>query len=165
MVHPGTGFVYDGINRTGDGTIDYNWAFTYCQGVYIGAHVEMYKINGDQHHLHQAEQTARTAMERMTDDDGILKSEGNGDGGLFKGIFVRYLGELILTTPDTTTDVASFLRSNANSVWKSGRAKDKVLFGDHWDQPPKDRDGIDLSIQLSATMLLEQMAKRERHEH
>jgi len=42
MVDPATGFVWDGKNRTGDGHIDKDWEFTYCQGVFIGAGVELY---------------------------------------------------------------------------------------------------------------------------
>ena len=41
LVDPETGLVWDGINRQGDGRIDKDWKFTYCQGVYIGAAVEL----------------------------------------------------------------------------------------------------------------------------
>ena len=37
LVDPDTGFVWDGINRLGDGRIDKDWEYTYCQGVFLGA--------------------------------------------------------------------------------------------------------------------------------
>ncbi|MFC3790482.1 glycoside hydrolase family 76 protein [Paenibacillus sp. GCM10012307] len=37
---PESGFVWDGMNRLGNGEIDKDWAFTYCQGVFIGAGLE-----------------------------------------------------------------------------------------------------------------------------
>src|SRR5699024_3312802 len=61
LVDSEDGFVWDGINRTGDGNIDKNWAYTYKQGVYIGASVELYRITNDSDYLNEAIQTAETA--------------------------------------------------------------------------------------------------------
>src|SRR5690606_39804151 len=48
LVDPVTGFVWDGMNREGDGKIDKDWKFTYCQGVYIGAGLELYRHRSEE---------------------------------------------------------------------------------------------------------------------
>ena len=40
LMDPETCFVWDGMNREGDGKIDKEWKFTYCQGVMLGAALE-----------------------------------------------------------------------------------------------------------------------------
>ncbi|QNA93513.1 MULTISPECIES: glycoside hydrolase family 76 protein [unclassified Microbacterium] len=40
------GFVEDGINRNDDGAVDAQWRFTYNQGLYVGAAVELYAATG-----------------------------------------------------------------------------------------------------------------------
>ncbi|MEI4878463.1 glycoside hydrolase family 76 protein, partial [Klebsiella pneumoniae] len=84
------------INRQGDGRIDKDWRFTYNQGVYIGAAVELYRVTQDRSYLDEAWKTAAYVEQQMTSPaTGMLPSEGDGDGALFKGILVRYLLELI----------------------------------------------------------------------
>jgi predicted alpha-1,6-mannanase (GH76 family) len=41
LVQRHSGFVEDGINREQDGRIDTQWRFTYNQGLYVGAAVEL----------------------------------------------------------------------------------------------------------------------------
>jgi predicted alpha-1,6-mannanase (GH76 family) len=101
MVDPATGFVWDGMNRLGDGAIDKHWKFTYCQGVYIGAGLELYRVTQERVYLQSALRTAHAAIAELADSGtSLLPPEGTGDGGLFKGIFVRYLTELILAVND-----------------------------------------------------------------
>ena len=86
LVDPDTGFVWDGKNREGDGKIDKSWEFSYCQGVYIGAGVALYQATGDKSYLADAARTAQASKLRLTSPvTGVLPSESNGDGGLFKG--------------------------------------------------------------------------------
>jgi len=84
----GSGFVYDGMNKNGDGQVDMN-AFTYNQGVFIGAALELYQITKDPSYLNDAIKTADNTLSSssLTTSDRLLKDEGQGDGGLFKGIF------------------------------------------------------------------------------
>lgn len=57
LVDPATGFVWDGMNRTGDGKIDKDWKYSYNQGVFIGAAVELYRITKEQEYLEDARLT------------------------------------------------------------------------------------------------------------
>ncbi|MCJ8008664.1 glycoside hydrolase family 76 protein [Lederbergia wuyishanensis] len=161
LVDPETGFVWDGINRTGDGKIDKNWEFTYNQGVYIGAGVELYRATENNEYLAAAIQTAETGIKRLVGNNttNILKDEGGGDGGLFKGILVRYLGGLVKADPNQK-DIAQFLINNAKSAWNNKLADDKILFGSSWERTPS--LNLDLSINLSGMMLMEQAAIMEK---
>ena len=156
LVDQETGFVWDGMNRSGDGTIDKDWKYTYNQGVFIGGAVELYRITNDQVYLNDANQTLRAAVKELSDVyTGVLPDEGNGDGGLFKGILIRYIGELA-SVDLSATEAISFLKNNAELLWEKGKATDEALFGTNWTKSPS--DVISLSSQLSGIMLLEKMA-------
>jgi predicted alpha-1,6-mannanase (GH76 family) len=168
LVDPDTGLVWDGINRTGDGNIDKDWKFTYGQGVFIGAGVELYRVTEDKRYLADAMRTANVVVADFTSPaTGMLPSEGDGDGALFKGILVRYLGELIdLLGTDTGTattgeaaDFIQLLLTNGESLWGYGKAHDQALFSNSWAQTPD--TVVQLSTQLSGIMLLEQLARLE----
>ncbi|MBC8079451.1 MAG: glycosyl hydrolase, partial [Gorillibacterium sp.] len=118
LVDPVTGLVWDGINRQGDGVVDSDWKFTYGQGVYIGAGVELFKATHDPAYLADARRTVSYVQEQMTSPaTGMLPSEGDRDGALFKGVLVRYLGEFIsLDAMDEQAQaVKNLLVLNANS--------------------------------------------------
>lgn len=176
LVDPDTGFVWDGINRTGDGAIDKAWQFTYNQGVYIGAAVELYRATKEEAYLASARRTAEAAAAVLAGGPaGMLPSEGDGDGALFKGVFVRYLGELI-EADVASSGQAKLLLANASRLWADGRAqgrqegesdgereddaKGNGLFGPAWSQPPE--KVVELSADLSGVMLLETVARLER---
>ncbi|MEF3306326.1 glycoside hydrolase family 76 protein [Paenibacillus sp. GYB003] len=159
LVDPATGFVWDGINRKGDGSIDKDWKFTYCQGVFIGAAVELYRIAGDGRYLRDALRTYEAAKRELADPaTGLLPDEGSGDGGLFKGIFVRYAAELAdVAPPGDADDVSALIAANAETLWRSGKMPDAALFGTDWASAPG--SPVPLSAQLSAAKLLEQAAR------
>ncbi|MBW7458212.1 AGE family epimerase/isomerase, partial [Paenibacillus sepulcri] len=160
LVDPETGFVWDGMNRTGDGSIDKEWKFTYCQGVYIGAAVELYRITNEQVYLQDARRTFASAIrELVSAEQGALQDEGNGDGGLFKGILIRYTAEYAKADPDAA-DAAAFLSMNAGLLWEKGKSADEALFGTDWTSAAS--GVITLSSQLSGIMLLEMMAGMTR---
>lgn len=157
LVDERTGFVWDGMNRNGDGQIDKDWKFTYCQGVFIGAAVELYRVTGDKRYLTDAMRTYRAALSEWGETaGGLLPDEGGGDGGLFKGIFIRYAAELSNVAP-TPAEIKSFIEFNASKLWMDGKRNDSALFGTDWSTAPKDI--VQLSTQLSAMKLLEQAAR------
>lgn len=159
LVDPETGLVWDGINRLGDGQVDREWLFTYCQGVFIGGAVELYLLTQDVYYLEDAHKTAQTAIKRLTDPVyGTFVDEGHGDGGLFKGIFVRYLSQLAQVSGQIS--YAEILRHNADTAWVRGRDPVTGLFSNTWCSRPGRK--VDLSSQLSGVMLIEQLAGLEQ---
>lgn len=123
LVDQNTGFVNDGKNSQKDGTIDTS-AYTYCQGVYIGACTELFKISKNREYIEKALLTAETTIEKFTHTEtGLLVSEGVGDGGLFKGILIRYLTELVCLLPQETKFITDFIRKNAEGLWNEGIEK------------------------------------------
>jgi predicted alpha-1,6-mannanase (GH76 family) len=156
------GFVEDGINREGDGRVDTQWRFTYNQGLYIGAAVELARSMGEHGYLDRAGRTARTAIVELS-DGSVFRDEGEGgDEGLFKGVFYRYLGELAseLAAGSREEDLAAlggfddFVRRGTDRLWETA-------FDGEWLRPANDwsassDESIPYSTQLSAIMAIEQ---------
>ena len=155
LVEASSGFVWDGMNREGDGLVDHEWRYTYCQGVMVGAGVELYRLTTEEHYLAEAVQTARKAVTDLVDPvSGALQYEEQGDGGLFKGILIRYLLQLLLVHPDA--QIRAALTTNADSLWANARTEGG-LFGPDWAKAPV--LPIDLSTHLSGVFLLEAMLR------
>ncbi len=154
------GVVYDGINRNQDGAIDY-WEFTYNQGLFIGSAVELYNCTKDASYLQDAILVANNLIaDPNLTLNGILKSEGQGDGGLFKGVAVRYLTALVeLTALDDAnrTKYAAFLQRNAQTLYYKGIARPTYMISPDWAVQPS--GGTDLTTQLSGVMMIEAAAK------
>jgi len=148
-----TGQIWDGMNREGDGRIDKQWCFTYCHGVYIGAAVELYKITHEQDYLGKAMRTAKFALERFTRGGIFVTEQGEGDGGMFKGILLRYLAELYKIVPDCA-QIRDVILANAAALRESGTAADG-RYGKSWLKAPEPHEGFDLTVQLSGVMLYE----------
>lgn len=157
LVDPTTGFVWDGMNRTGNGQIDKDWRYSYNQGIYIGAAVELYRITKDSSYLEDARLTFSAAAHELAEaKGGVLPDEGNGDAGLFKGILIRYTAEWVKADA-AAVEAVDFLRRNAESLWEQGKSEDEALFGTDWTL--SSTGVIQLSSQLSAMKLLEKMAE------
>lgn len=165
LFNPANGAVYDNIDgRTN--AVQSNWIFTYNQGTFLGSALELYKITGEKGYLNDAIKAADYTLNNLVNsNDRLLKDEGNGDGGLFKGIFVRYFTQLILE-PNLDTAVRkryiNFLVFNAEALWKEGTNKQLVLFGTYWKTKPG--TSTDLTTQTSGAMLIEAVAllKKEK---
>lgn len=160
LVDPGTGAVWDHISvSNGNETIAKTWLFTYNQGTFIGAAVKLYNITGNQIYLNDAIKTADYTLNALTTSDRILKDEGSGDGGLFNGIFMRYLTKLILVKnlpSGTRNGYIAFLEHNAKTLWLDGTNKSYVIFGTYWKTKPGDK--VDLKTDLSGVILMENAA-------
>ena len=154
-----TYYVYDGMNREGDGRIDVAWDFTYNQGVMIGASVEMYGISADAEWLELALNIARRAKAVYSDAHaGVMPYEGPNDCGLFRGILVRYLAELYQVAPQADKAwLCQMLLSSAEGLTGGGMAPDGLIGGD-WLKAPAG-ETVELAQHLSGLMLLEMAAK------
>jgi predicted alpha-1,6-mannanase (GH76 family) len=159
LVDPSSGIIWDGINGNHDGQISKN-KFTYNQGVYMGAALELYKVTNNADYLADA---VRNATATINDTDispgGLLKSEGQGDGGLFKGILVRYLTLLIqepaVSDNDRNTFI-KFLKYNAQTLYTKGISRPALFINPDWKSLPSGT--IDLTTQLSGVMMVEAAA-------
>lgn len=160
LYEPNSGWVYDNIDAAGNKNT--SWKFTYNQGTFIGAALELYLVTNSTLYINDAIKAADYAVSsgQLTDiANGILKDEGGGDGGLFKGVFVRYFTRLIIDGSIETskkTQYINFLKTNAQKLWTSGTNKSQILFGTAWNTQPSAT--TDFSTQLSGMMLFEAMA-------
>lgn len=164
LFNSNTGAVYDNIDIT-SGDIQKDWVFTYNQGTFIGSAIELHRIMGERAYLNDAVRAANYTIGSLV-SNSILKSEGTGDGGLFKGIFIRYFTELIqqerLDKGDRRRYI-QFMKYNGETLWLQGTAKPAVLFGPDWRSKPASLTG--LTEQLSGNMLIEAMALLEKGEY
>lgn len=164
LVNMNNGAVYDNINSE-TGEIQTDWIFTYNQGTFAGSAVELHKIFGEKSYLNDAVKVADYTISALV-ENSLLKSEGTGDGGLFKGIFIRYFTDLIrqerLESPDLRRYI-QFMKFNAETLWNDGTTQSSVLFGPNWRQKPGATTG--LTEQLSGCMLIEAMALLEKENY
>lgn len=160
LVDESTGFVQDGINRVQDGRIDTQWRFTYNQGLYVGAAVELYRRTAQEHYLARATRTALHAIAALA-TDGVFRDEGDGgDEGLFKGVFYRYVGQLLaVIDPDSgpAQELRAFIGTSVDALWRTSRRDGFLLAGNDWTRPAPGK--VAYSTQLSAITALEVRAR------
>jgi predicted alpha-1,6-mannanase (GH76 family) len=171
-----TGLMWDGLHVNEDGSVRdiVKIIYTYCQGVFLGACLELAAGDSSGVWVSRAERTVGAVADRVA-EGGVLPGQGAGDGGLFAGILARYLALAALRLPllgSTAGGVASNLvLSSADAAWRN-RAEARgggPLFGPEWSQPavsPRSagdpRLERDLSVQLSGWMVIEAAALLER---
>ena len=109
------------------------FSLTYNQGTYVGAAALLYQQTNDKTYLDDAIKTAQwTKANLCVSDQQILQSEGQGDGGAFKGIFVRYMKLLI--KEGGRTEFLPWMKANADAAWRNRRAADNIM-GEDWTLP------------------------------
>ncbi len=156
-----TGAVYDNINANTNAVT--KWLFTYNQGTYMGMAHELYKITGEAQYLDDACKAADYCIQNLIDkENNILKDEGTKDGGLFKGIFIRYFVKLILEEDLKSTSrgrYLSFFNNNANVLNERGRSKE-FLYNTNWAKPGDKNN--DMPTQVSGCTMIEAKAFYEK---
>jgi len=160
LVEPSTFVIWDGINFNGDGALSKS-KYTYNPGLFIGASLEMYNTTKEVAYLNDAIKAANSAINDLDlSPGGILKDEGQGDGGLFKGIFIRYLTLLVnhkdLPTADQDKYI-KFLKFNAQTLYQQGISRPALSISSGWNKAPQST--TDLTTQLSGIMLIEAAAQ------
>ncbi|MFD9892548.1 glycoside hydrolase family 76 protein [Amycolatopsis sp. NPDC059027] len=160
LVDPETGLVWDGL-RLDTGELEKN-IYTYCQGVYLGACVELSEVD-------KAARTVRAVAGHCA-PGGVLRGQNGGDGGLFGAILARYLALAARRLPDT--EIAATARElvliSAEACWSGAvEAPGGPLFSADWSRSapslplPPEAPERDLSVQVGAWMLLEAAASLE----
>lgn len=167
LIDPGTGLVFDGARVNLDGSVRAveRAIYSYCQGVLLGACVELGTATGAPRWWRQAEATVHAVAEHLT-DGGVLRGHGGGDGGLFTGILARYLTTAAMALPSGGV-AARLVLDSAEAAWRNrGVADGGPVFGPQWTvpalPPSSGRPERDLSVQLSGWMLLEAAAVLSR---
>jgi len=166
----------NGTVKDSFGNESFAQTYTYNQGVWIGACLELYKITGDQKYYNIAMKTADYVVNDIEkfSPHGILynkEASAGGDGGLFKGIFMRYLSQWILSgkldqqrqrqfTGYFIENGKTLIDASLNSAGMFGGAwferRQEILSSDSQDKK------YDYSIHLSAIMLLELLDEMNR---
>lgn len=143
MVDSTTGHVYD--NENDEGGINTTWSFTYNEGLFIGAVVELARVTGDTSNFPLAHTVASYMMSKEIEtlDAGTILSDGNcsGDGDMFKGIAARYLGELYAADP-SHTEYRDFLRRSADAAWTRARDVASGNISCDWQGPYDPTTGV-----------------------
>lgn len=210
------GLIMDGVRMRMDGPEIVRMVYPYCQGVVLGAcleialalrertgrtDIELERIDT----VHEAELVhdmmtyvtrirglVQAVASYLATPAGVLNQDtGDGDGGLFKGILVRYLAEVAVRLPGdspanraTKKLAARLVTASAESVWEHRLEVDGLpIFGTDWTEDARlpynygfgqttlgEKVGIirvaerDLSVQLSGWILLEAVARLYRHD-
>ncbi|WP_255987279.1 RICIN domain-containing protein [Chitinolyticbacter albus] len=158
QVDPASGAVWDSVSLV---TGEANKArYSYNQGMYIGAGLELYKLTGNRAYLDDALKTANWALTGFTQNGMLFAGEsGSGDGGLFKGILVRYLALLAREGALAAADrsrINDAIRYNAHILHSKGLLRPNMLAGANWSAQPG--TVIDSSVQLAGLILFETAA-------
>jgi predicted alpha-1,6-mannanase (GH76 family) len=158
LVDPTTGAVWDGKDL-GTGAVN-KATYSYNQGMFIGAGLELYKLSGNTAFIADAQKTADWATTAFTVNGLVFaQKEGGGDGGLFKGILIRYLALFAREASLTDADRSRYIRvvkANANLLHATGIQRPEMLVGPDWSTPPG--TVTDYSSQLSGIFLEEAAA-------
>lgn len=194
LVDPKTGVVWDGLHVGEQGGIRAieTTHYTYCQGVYLGACLELAAWSTGGETTLWADRAARTIdavaahfvvreqpVRKQAPGSGprvlILRGQGAGDRGLFAGILARYLAQAALQLPDFGAEyvhsarlAADLVLDSARAVWENNESeRGGPVFGAEWAHPAQSpRLGTvperDLSVQTGAWMLLEAAARLAR---
>ncbi|AVH89093.1 Putative glycosyl hydrolase [Corynebacterium camporealensis] len=203
------GLIMDGVRMRMDGPELVRNIHPYCQGVVLGACLEIALALRKKANIGALENIESVIEAELAEDTmayishirglvqavathlatlpGIINWEtGDGDGGLFKGILVRYLADVAVRLPGdspanraTKKLAARLVHASAESVWEHRLEVDGLpIFGSDWTADARlphnygfgsttlgEKVGIirvaerDLSVQLSGWMLVEACAR------
>jgi len=131
LFDPTTGAVFDHATPSGATMVVDRSAYTYNEGTFIGAADLLYGATGRADYYNDALLALQYTQSNLT-QGGILESEGSrGDGGGFKGIFVRWATGFTKHRGITTFD--AWFDQNAHVAWSHRNAAN--LVGEDWDAP------------------------------
>ncbi len=150
------GGIWDSPNNFDEG-----WQFSYNSGLFIGACLELNLVTGTQSYIDDAIKASEFMMNYRYYNGGVffLNEKGQGDGGLFKGIFARYFTEFVRLGNLTAAQKERYLRVinfTGNYAWDNAVNKTSYLCNFNWGTLPTQT--IDLSTHVSGVHLMESVA-------
>lgn len=164
------GFIKDAPNNENRG-----WAFTYNQGTWVGGLLELYKITGDEKYRDVAVDLMDKSLDwRWYSPNGIMREQGASDGGLFKGIYIRYITNWVLSgllDSERQFRYAKYLVENAKSLYNCALVKPEYRVMPNWKNRAEvvngeTNGGVDgsyhASIALSGIFLFESVDMMRR---
>lgn len=156
------GFVKDAPKNESRG-----WTFTYNQGTWVGGLLELYRITKDKKYYDIAVDLMDKSIDsRWYSPRGIMCESGKGDGGLFKGIYVRYLTDWVLSgllDENRTVRYASYLLENARSLYQAALVKPDMTIMANWqNRGEANLDEYCSSVVLSGLFLVEGVDRLRR---
>ncbi|AHI23694.1 glycoside hydrolase family 76 protein [Corynebacterium vitaeruminis] len=144
------GLIMDGIRMSMHGPEVVRNTYPYCQGVVIGACVEIALALREQerseeavNYLAHARALIHAVAKEMATPEGVIDVQtGDGDGGLFKGILARYLADAAVRLPaDNPANIAArkiaarLVMASAESVWNHRLEVDGLpVFATDWTE-------------------------------
>ena len=160
----------DGVMKDTPQNNNHEVTFSYNQGTWVGGLLELYKITGEEHYR----QTATELMDLLLfgkwySPKGIMNERQNynqDDGGLFKGIFIRYLTQWILSgrlDTDHQVRYTKWLLDQARSAELAALDKTWWVVNPYWTrQYDINNDVHDTSRQQTGLMLFEAVDELRR---
>ena len=160
----------DGVIKDNATNENHEVTFSYNQGTWVGGLLELYKITGEEHYR----QTATDLMDLLLfgkwySPKGIMNERQNynqEDGGLFKGIFVRYITQWVLSgklDEEHQFRYAKWLLEQARSAELAALNKEWFIINPYWTvQYDMSNDVHDTSRQETGMMLMEAIDEMRR---
>jgi hypothetical protein len=129
--------------------------------MFIGACLELSIVTGLQSYTDDGIKACEFMMNFRNYNGGVffLNENGQGDGGLFKGIFAKYFTAFIRRGNLTQAQKDRYMRMiyfTGNYVWNNAVNKTNYLINSDWSTLPN--SSIDLSTQASGVHLFESIA-------
>jgi predicted alpha-1,6-mannanase (GH76 family) len=141
--------------------MDPDWQFSYNSGMFIAASLELNLVTGTQSYIDDGIKACEFMMNYRNYNGGVffVNENGQGDGGLFKGIFAKWfiefvrMGNLTQAQKDRYLGVINY---TSNYVWANAVNKSNFLINPDWNSAPNGT--IDLSTQTTGLHLFESVA-------
>lgn len=149
----------DGLIKDSPENNNRDWAFTYNQGTWVGGLMELYKIT----HNPDDYDTAVGVIDKCIDSrwyspDGIMGEDGGGDGGLFKGIYIRYITQWItsgLLDAERQFRYTRYIMENAQSCYLAAIRHPEFMVSADWKDQRDHTNSYYASVAMSGLMLFE----------
>ncbi|MBD5233952.1 MAG: hypothetical protein HDS65_07235 [Bacteroidales bacterium] len=154
----------DGFVKDSPAQENRGWAFTYNQGTWVGGLLELYRATKNQEYYDVAVDLLDKSIDsRWYSPNGIMCESGKGDGGLFKGIYIRYITDWVLSgllDEEHQIRYTNYLLENARSLYLAALVKPDMTIMANWqDRGEAVLPDYHASVVLSGLFLFESVER------